>query len=53
MTRSASTRRRMFRSNTIVPAPQERPPVWVSIILTRVAAVVSWAFVGCAAWWLL
>lgn len=34
-------------------APQERPPVWVSIILTGVAAVLSWVFVGCAAWWLL
>lgn len=36
MTRSASTRRRMFRSNTIVPAPQDRPPLAFIIIVFAV-----------------
>ena len=45
MTRSASTRRRMFRSNTIVPAPhQDRPPVAMTLVLVGFA-------VAFGVWW--
>ena len=44
MTRSASTRRRIILASSIVPAPQERPPVAMTLVLVGFA-------VAFGVWW--